>query len=92
MTAPTLLVHAKEDECSTPRSSYEVANRVQAMHTRVVLLNNCYHMISIDLEKERVLSEMLQFLSHSDEWNQADAKPKRVQVLSLFGNRKGIEQ
>ena len=92
ITAPVLLVHAKEDECSTPRSSFEVASRVQTTHTRVVLLSNCYHMISIDLEKERVLSEMLQFLSHSDEWNQPDAKPNRVKVLSLFGNRRGIEQ
>jgi hypothetical protein len=30
----------------------------------VVLLSDSYHMISIDREKDRVLAEMLAFLSH----------------------------
>jgi len=63
IAAPVLLIHAKEDECATPRSSFEVASRVQSTQIRLVLLHDCYHMISIDREKDLVLSEMLQFLT-----------------------------
>jgi len=92
ITVPTLLIHAKEDECATPRSSYEIADRINANRIRVALLADSYHMISIDREKEHVLSEMLQFLSHSDESNLADANKERVKVLSLFANRKDTEK
>lgn len=87
ITTPTLLIHAREDECATPRSSYEIAGKVNTARTRVVLLNDSYHMISIDREKETVLSEMVQFLSHSDERDQVDVEPNRVKVLSLFADR-----
>ncbi len=89
ITAPLLLLHAKEDECATPRSSFEVASRAQANRIRVVLLSDCYHMISIDREKERVLTEMRQFLSHSEEEARHHGPSERVNVLSLFDNRRG---
>lgn len=60
--APTLLIHAKEDESASPRSSFEVAKGVSSRHVKVVLLSNSYHMISIDGERSRVLSEMRGFL------------------------------
>jgi carboxylesterase len=63
---PTLLIHAKEDECAKPRSSFEVASKIGSSRVRCILLSNSYHMISIDQEKALVLSEMLQFLdSHA---------------------------
>lgn len=92
VTVPTLLIHAKEDECATPRSSYEIAGRINASRIRVTLLADSYHMISIDREKEHVLSEMLQFLSVSDERNLAVSSKERVKVLSLFANRKDTEK
>ncbi len=60
--SPTLLIHAKEDESASPRSSFEVAKGVSSRHVKLVLLNNSYHMISIDRERSKVLSEMKGFL------------------------------
>lgn len=60
--APTLLLHAREDDAASARSAYEVADRVGARTVRCVLLTDSYHMISIDREKQRVLAEMLEFL------------------------------
>lgn len=65
ITCPILLIHAKEDENATPRSSFEVASRVSSSTIRVVLLSDSYHMISIDQEKDLVLCEMLQFLKNA---------------------------
>ncbi len=60
---PTLVVHAKEDENATPRSAFDVMQGVSSAMTRMVLLQDCYHMVSIDREKETVLHEMKDFLA-----------------------------
>ena len=89
ITTSVLLIHAKEDECAQPRSAYEVASRVRASIIRCIVLNDSYHMISIDREKERVLSEMLQFLSHGDGRSEAGAFGRRSPIVSLFNPRNG---
>ncbi len=91
ITAPTLLIHAREDECATPRSSYEVADRISASRIRLALLTDSYHMVSIDREKDAVLAEILQFLSHGSEKSPADRSAEPVKVHALFPNRKHIE-
>lgn len=90
ITCPTLLIHAKEDECATPRSSFDVLTSVRSTNVRCVLLHDSYHMISIDREKERVLSEMLQFLGQTEESSSDALRNERVNVLSLFQTRKGV--
>jgi carboxylesterase len=62
ITAPVLLLHARGDDAASPRSAFEVAQRVSAARVRCVLLADCYHMISIDREKHRVLAELRDFL------------------------------
>ena len=62
VTAPTLVVHALEDEVASPRSAEEVVRGVGSAQTRYVLLRDSYHMLSIDREKHRVITEMSQFL------------------------------
>ena len=62
ITAPTLLIHAKDDDCASPRSADEVATGVSSTRVHRVMLYDSYHMISIDKEKTRVLAEMKDFL------------------------------
>jgi len=64
IAAPVLLLHARDDDAASPRSAFEVAQRVASGHVRCVLLADSYHMISIDREKHRVLGEMKDFLAH----------------------------
>lgn len=61
--APTLVVHAREDDAASIRSAFEVADRVHAAQVQVILLNDSYHMISIDREKHRVLAQLKEFLA-----------------------------
>jgi len=63
----TLLIHAKEDECASTKSAFEVADRVSAARIHLVILSNSYHMISIDQEKDLVILEMIRFLSNNDD-------------------------
>lgn len=62
--AATLLVHARDDDAASPRSAYEVAAEVAAKRVHCVILEDSYHMISIDKEKAQVLAEMKAFLLH----------------------------
>lgn len=62
VTAPTLLLHARDDDAASPRSAFEVASGVSSERVHCLLLNDSYHMISIDKEKARVLTEMRDFL------------------------------
>ena len=84
ITAPLLLIHAKEDECATPRSAFDVASRVCSRVIHCVLLDDCYHMISIDREKDRVLAEMLQFLAQSDNASITARRSVPAKVVPLF--------
>ena len=63
ITAPTLLLHARDDDAASPRSAFEVARRVRARTVRCVLFGDSYHMLSIDREKHQVLAEMKDFLA-----------------------------
>lgn len=82
ITAPVLLLHAVEDECATPRSSHEVAARVQSRDVHLVLLHDSYHMISMDREKERVLTEMVQFLASRQTLPSSKPDPTPVPPLA----------
>lgn len=74
ITAPTLLLHAREDEAASPRSAFEVASGVSSKRVHCVILNDSYHMISIDKEKARVLGEMKEFLQASGSTADAGSK------------------
>jgi carboxylesterase len=53
MTTPTLLIHSREDDVSNPRN----AERIKALHggpVELVYLQNSYHMVHVDQERELV--------------------------------------
>lgn len=62
VVAPTLLIHAVEDEQASPRSAEYVASHVRSAVVRQVLLHDSYHIITMDNEKERVAEEIIAFL------------------------------
>lgn len=81
--APTLLIHARDDEMATPRSAFDVASGVSSERVNCVLLNDSYHLVAIDKEKARVLAEMRQFMEsapHEPAAAAASAEPTRNQA------------
>ena len=53
LQTPTLLIHAREDDVSHPRN----ADRIQKLHggrCDIVLLENSYHMLHVDKERQKV--------------------------------------
>jgi carboxylesterase len=57
---PTLVIHAREDELTSLKSAEFVARA--ARHVRVIVLENSYHMICVDNDREQVIDGVQRFL------------------------------
>ncbi|HKV00079.1 MAG TPA: alpha/beta fold hydrolase [Vineibacter sp.] len=60
IATPTLIVHARDDDMTSPRNADYVASRL-AGPVRQVLLDDCYHMITIDKQREAVAQQTADF-------------------------------
>ncbi len=61
ITAPSLSLHAYEDDVAHRRNSQIVYDRVSGPK-QIVWLNNSYHMITIDNDRKQVIEESLKFI------------------------------
>ena len=59
---PALIVHATEDDMTSLRSVRCLENRLGSERLEILLLDNSYHMVSLDNEKDRVADRMIEFL------------------------------
>lgn len=63
ITAPALIIHAVEDDVSTPRSARFVAENIGSRTVESILLHNSYHMLTIDNEREKVADNTIRFFN-----------------------------
>jgi len=58
---PTLVVHAREDELTSLRSANYLVETIGGGRARMVVLEDSYHMICVDNDKEIVAKNVLEF-------------------------------
>nr|WP_174505914.1 alpha/beta fold hydrolase [Acinetobacter sp. Marseille-Q1620] len=63
ITAPSLSLHAYDDDVAHRRNSQMVYERVSGPK-QIIWLNNSYHMITIDNDRKQVIEESLQFIGN----------------------------
>lgn len=63
LRSPCLVLHAKEDDISSVSNAYDIERGASNAHVELVLLNNCYHMITIDRERRTVIARMNEFVA-----------------------------
>jgi carboxylesterase len=63
ITAPTIIIHAEEDEIASPRNARYVAEHIGSKRVEKVMLHNSYHMITVDNDREQVASEAIRFFN-----------------------------
>ncbi|MES1981711.1 MAG: alpha/beta hydrolase [Pseudomonadota bacterium] len=61
VTVPALIIHAVEDDVSSPRSADYVVNHIGSTKVQKMLLHNSYHMVTLDNEREQVADETVRF-------------------------------
>jgi carboxylesterase len=58
---PTLVVHAREDELTSLRSATFIVEQIGGGRARMVVLEDSYHMICVDNDREIVAKNVLEF-------------------------------
>ncbi|MBI5587895.1 MAG: alpha/beta fold hydrolase [Deltaproteobacteria bacterium] len=61
VTTPTILLHSSEDDLASSKNADYVEKRISSGKVRKVLLDDSYHMITIDSQKETVMNETVAF-------------------------------
>jgi len=63
VNTPVLIIHAKEDDMTSPRNAEYLYSNIGADNKSFLLLEDSYHMITIDKEKDRVAEETIKFIN-----------------------------
>ena len=59
---PILVIHSREDHVIDSKSAREIYKRVSSKNKRILELQESYHIITLDVEKEKVFREIDSFL------------------------------
>ncbi|MFH0935807.1 MAG: alpha/beta fold hydrolase [Candidatus Omnitrophota bacterium] len=60
---PILILHAREDDMTSLKNAQFVLDNIGSLDKSLVVLEDSYHMITIDQEKDKVAQEIINFLS-----------------------------
>ncbi|MGF6212608.1 alpha/beta hydrolase [Comamonas sp. 4034] len=63
LRSPCLVIHANEDDISSVSNAHDIARGAVNARVDLVLLDNCYHMITIDRERRAVIARINDFLA-----------------------------
>ena len=63
LRSPCLVIHANEDDISSASNAHDIARGAVNARVDLVLLDNCYHMITIDRERRAVIARINDFLA-----------------------------
>ena len=72
--APVLLMHAKEDDLTSVKGSQFVYRNVGSSIRKYIELEDSYHLVVMDNEREFVFNTSIDFLNSLSNYAQADAK------------------
>ena len=61
IVSPILLIHSKEDDLTSVKSANLVYKKISSIDKELITLNNSYHMVLYDNEKEYVFNKTLKF-------------------------------
>ena len=61
ITKPTIIIHSKYDDVSSVKSAYTIYQNISSQKKKLLILENSYHMITIDNDKETVFEQTKEF-------------------------------
>lgn len=76
ITCDTLLMHAIDDETSSPKNAQIVYDGIHSVHKHKLMLDDCYHMITLDNGRDNVARETALFIKESVSRNTASHLPR----------------
>lgn len=64
VTTPTVILQAREDDMTSPRNAYLVYDEISSTKKDLILLEDCYHVITVDKQKKAVVQHLIDFFGH----------------------------
>lgn len=61
VTAPTVILQAREDDMTSPRNASIVFDEISSTRKELILLDDCYHVITVDKQREAVAKGLMSF-------------------------------
>ena len=59
---PTLIVHARHDHIVPPGNADRIRDGIASRDRRVLILDNCYHVSTVDFDADRLNAEIVRFV------------------------------
>jgi carboxylesterase len=75
VTTPTLIVHSKEDDLASDKNALYVRQHIGTDDVRMVLLDDCYHMVPIDNQREVAAHEIIHFFRDQSHRKSHSSRP-----------------
>ena len=83
-----LTIHAIDDETAAPRNSEIILDGVSSEVRKAIWLGDCYHIITVDNEREIVANETIRFLQRSTSAHENDLDYQRSFKRSALKDRR----
>jgi carboxylesterase len=61
VVCPVLLIQAQHDDATGPENSEFIYRNISSKHKEIILLQNSYHLVTVDLERESVAAGIARF-------------------------------
>ena len=65
VSAPTVILQASDDDMTGPRNAQFVHDEIASLHKQIVLLDDCYHVITVDRQRQAVVNHLAEFFKLS---------------------------
>ena len=72
---PTLIVHARDDHVVPPGNAERIRDGIASADRRVLLLDNCYHVSTVDFDADRLNAEIVRFVERVASCDGSEADP-----------------
>ncbi|PUA18744.1 carboxylesterase [Glaciimonas sp. PCH181] len=84
-----LVIHAIDDETASPKNPELILEHVSSEMRKIIWLGDCYHIITVDNEREIVTNETVHFLKKNIEMHINDMSYRDLQNKSPLKDRRG---
>ena len=88
--ASTLVIHSIDDETAAPRNAEMILENIKSEVRKVIWLGDCYHIITVDNEREIVTNEAVQFIKRNIEMHSNDISLKYLLHNSPLKDRRSV--
>lgn len=63
LRSPCLVIHARNDDISSVGNAHDIVHGASQAHVELVLLDNSYHMVTIDRDRRTVIARTTEFVA-----------------------------